>query len=63
MPRYWRSRARRNIDNARSSVIASNLDYFERYRSKISYASAKARRLGPCFDLIVSFQTASLAAA
>ncbi|CAN5840206.1 hypothetical protein BH11MYX2_BH11MYX2_39150 [soil metagenome] len=109
MPRYWRSRARRYIDNARSSVIASNLDYFERYRTKISYASARRRglpigsgvtegacksvigmrckrsgqrwfesglspclrlrslhlnrRLRACFDLIVSFQTASLAAA
>ena len=109
MPRYWRSRARRNIDEARHSVLASNLDYFDRYRSKISYASAKRRglpigsgvtegacksvigmrckrsgqrwfesglspclrlrslqlnrRLRSCFDLVVSFQTASLAAA
>jgi hypothetical protein len=43
MPRYWRTRARRLIDSERGGVLSESLGYLERYRSKMAYASQRAR--------------------
>jgi hypothetical protein len=43
MPRYWRTRARRNIDSERGGVLSESLGYLERYTSKMAYASQRAR--------------------